>query len=123
MVDSSDTSPNAILADTSTDFNPHTYTNGRWLCRDKLERDARYLDFDFVALCKRVIDVCPGAVSIAKYEKTDGRYNRVFIFTCDNTKRAVARLPTSVAGPARLTTNSEVATIKYSKSEPLAGEA
>lgn len=28
-------------------------------------------------------------------------------------KRVVARLPTRITGPPRLTTNSEVATIKY----------
>jgi hypothetical protein len=40
----------------------------------------------------------------------------VFIFHTNNAKRIVARLPFAVAGPARLTTNSEVATIKYRRS-------
>ncbi|XMA20542.1 hypothetical protein WAI453_013333 [Rhynchosporium graminicola] len=31
-------------------FDPHAYTSGRWLRRDKLERDARYIIFDFEAL-------------------------------------------------------------------------
>jgi hypothetical protein len=39
----------------------------------------------------------------------------VLIFSLDNGKKAVAKLPTSVAGPKRLTTNSEVATMEYSK--------
>ena len=98
-------------------LDPHTYTNGRWLRRDKLERDARYIKFDFDELRKRVIELCHGAASITNYEKKEGGFNRVFIFTCDNGKRLVARLPTQVAGPCRLTTHSEVATIKYSEYE------
>ncbi|KAL9099824.1 MAG: hypothetical protein Q9163_004727 [Psora crenata] len=97
-------------------LNPHKYTSGRWLRHDHLERNSRNLNFDFDALRHRVIELCPGATSIASYEKKEGGYNRSFIFTCDNAKRVVARLPTSVAGPARLTTNSEVATITYVQS-------
>jgi hypothetical protein len=93
-------------------LDPHSYTSGRWLHRDKLERDSRYIAFNFDALCRRVIELCPGAVSIAGYDKKEGGYNRVFIFTTDNTQRIVARPPFAL-GPARLTTNSEVATIKY----------
>ncbi len=98
-------------------LNPYKYTSGRWLRRDNLERDSRLLGFDFDALRKRVIELCPGATSIARYEKKEGGYNRIFIFTCDNARRVVARLPTSVAGPSRLTTNSEVATITYGELE------
>ena len=107
----------AINLPSEDPLNPRTYTNGRWLYRDKLERDARYIEFNFDELCKRIIELCPGAGSIASYEKKEGGYNRVFIFTCDNWERIVARLPTWVAGPSRLTTNSEVATIKYRESE------
>ena len=104
-------------AKSSIGLNPFTYTAGRWLRRDMLERDARVLNFDFDALRKRVLELCPGALAIARCEKKEGGYNRVFIFTCDNAKRLVARLPTFVAGPARLTTNSEVATIRYGELE------
>ena len=96
-----------------TGLDPHAYTSGRWLRRDKLERDSRYIVFDFDALCRRVIELCPGAVSIATYDKKEGGFNRVFIFTTDNAKRVIARLPFKLAGPPGLTTNSEVATIKY----------
>lgn len=94
-------------------LDPHNYTSGRWLRHDKLQRDARYINFDFDKLCKKVIELCHGATSVTSYEKNEGGFNRVFIFTCDNGQRIVARLPTRVAGPPGLTTNSEVATIKY----------
>jgi len=94
-------------------LDPHTYTGGRWLRHDKLERDSRYITFDFDALCRRVVELCPEAISIVTYDKKEGGFNRVFIFTTDNAKRVVARLPFAFAGPPTLTINSEVATIKY----------
>jgi hypothetical protein len=76
----------------------------------------RYIHFDFNALQKKVIALCPGATSIASWEKKEGGFNRVFIFRTDNNERIVARLPFALAGPPRLTTNSEVATVEYCKS-------
>lgn len=73
----------------------------------------RYIAFNFDALCGKILKLCPGAGSIANCEKIEGGFNRVFIFTLDNSKRIVARLPFTLAGPSKLTTSSEVATIKY----------
>lgn len=99
--------------DVDTGLDPYKYTGGRWLRRDALERESRLIQFDFDALCRKVIELCPGASSIASYDKKEGGFNRVFIFQTDNEKRIAARLPFALAGPSRLTTNSEVATIKY----------
>lgn len=92
---------------------PYNYTSGRWLRHDELERKSRFIQFDFDALCRRVVALCPGAQSITSYEKKEGGNNRVFIFHTDNAKCLVARLPFSQAGPPRYTTGSEVATIQY----------
>ena len=100
----------------SADPDPYNYTSGRWLRQDALERDSRVVRFDFDALSRRVVALCPGASSIISYEKKEGGFNRVFIFHTDNAKRVVARLPFALAGPQRLTTNSEVATIQFRKS-------
>ncbi|KAF1960178.1 hypothetical protein CC80DRAFT_465850 [Byssothecium circinans] len=94
-------------------LDPYAYTSGRWLRCDELERESRLIRFDFDALCRRIIELCPNASSIASYDKMEGGFNRVFIFHTDNAKRIVARLPFALAGPPRLTTSSEVATIKY----------
>ncbi|ELR03153.1 hypothetical protein GMDG_05982 [Pseudogymnoascus destructans 20631-21] len=94
-------------------LDPHTYTSGRWLRHNDLEIDSRYITFDFDALCRRVIELCPGATSIATYDKKEGGFNRVFIFSTNNAETVVARLPFALAGPPCLATNSEVATIKY----------
>lgn len=104
---------NAICANVCVAPDPRVYSEGRWFSWDKLERESRYINFDFAALCRRAVELCPGAVSIASYEKKEGGYNRVFIFTMNNASRVVARLPTRISRPPRLTTNSEVATIKY----------
>ena len=100
-------------------LDPRSYTAGRWLRCDKLHRESRYIEFDFHALCKRAIGLCPGAASIASHEKNEGGYNKVFTFTMNNGGRIVARLPTHIAGPPKLTTNSEVATIRYCELKPL----
>jgi hypothetical protein len=62
-----------------------------------------------------VISHSPGAKHIAAVEKSEGGNARVLIFSLDNGRKVVAKLPVSVAGPKRLTTNSDVATMEYSK--------
>ncbi|KAE8326939.1 kinase-like domain-containing protein [Aspergillus sergii] len=62
---------------------PYSYTSGRWLNRDDLQRKSRR------------------------------RFNRVFALTLDSGHRLAAKLPTKIAGPPRLTINSEVATMEY----------
>ncbi|PYH73311.1 uncharacterized protein BO88DRAFT_440608 [Aspergillus vadensis CBS 113365] len=95
------------------DLDPHHYTSGRWLRKDDEERASRYIQFDFDALCRKVLTLSPGARIITRCQKLEGGFNRVFIFELDNDKRVVARLPFSLAGPAQLTTSSEIATIEY----------
>ncbi len=103
------------LSNVEPGLDPYTYTSGRWLRSDEIQRSARYINFDFEALCRRVIELCPGAVSVSSCEKKEGGFNRVFIFTTDNGQRLVARLPFALAGPSRMTTQSEVATVRYGK--------
>ncbi|KAH9208983.1 kinase-like domain-containing protein [Leptodontidium sp. 2 PMI_412] len=95
---------------------PYRYTTGRWLNRDKLQREARYIKFDFPALCKKAVNTCSGATKVIRYEKKEGGFNRVFILYLDNGERVVARVPFRIAGPRRLVTNSEVATMTYVRS-------
>ncbi|KAL4876435.1 kinase-like domain-containing protein [Aspergillus karnatakaensis] len=95
------------------DIEPNAYTSGQWLRRDKIDIESRYIQFNFDALCQKVIQLSPGATSINACRKLEGGFNRVFIFRLDNAKQIVARLPFRLAGPARLTTLSEVATIRY----------
>ncbi|PYI05287.1 hypothetical protein BO78DRAFT_318249, partial [Aspergillus sclerotiicarbonarius CBS 121057] len=94
-------------------FDPHNYTSGRWLRQDEAQRSSRHIDFDFDALCWRIISLFPDSDPISKCEKVEGRSNRVFIFTLNNGKRVVAKLPFRSAGPPSLTTRSEIATASF----------
>jgi hypothetical protein len=94
-------------------LNPFTYTSGRWLYMEEERLKSRMIDFNFSGLLKAVIDACPTAQTVTKYEKIEGGFNRAFIVYLDNGSRVVARIPFKNAGPPRLTTNSEVATIAY----------
>ncbi|KAJ5225025.1 hypothetical protein N7468_006250 [Penicillium chermesinum] len=95
------------------EFDPYSYTSGRWLRNDKRERQRRRIDFHFDELCRKIVGLSDGKRSIKNCEKKEGGFNRVFIFTMDDGSRVVARLPFTLAGPARLATASEVATIQY----------
>lgn len=92
---------------------PYLYTSGRWLHQDELQRQSRSLQFNFSRLCETAVKLCQGASEVVSYEKKEGGYNRVFILKLNTGQHVVARIPTSVAGPPRLTINSEVATIHY----------
>ena len=83
---------------TTSALDPHTYTSGRWLNQDKLERESRYIQFDFPALCDTAVELCPGAGRMIRYEKKEGGVNRSFVMIMDNGTKVVARLPTRVAG-------------------------
>jgi hypothetical protein len=95
---------------------PYAYTGGKWLYRDKIEQSLRYIQFDFEALRRRVLEISHDSKSIVSYEKKEGGFNRVFIFVTDTGKKIIAKIPFSLAGPRFLVTKSEVATNHYCKS-------
>lgn len=94
-------------------MDPNHHSGGRWLHQDRLHGEARTINFDFHALRDRVVRLCPAESEVINCEKIEGGFNRSFIFTLGGGSQLVARLPTTVAGPPRLTTNSEVATMEY----------
>ncbi|KAJ5690116.1 hypothetical protein N7462_004508 [Penicillium macrosclerotiorum] len=96
---------------------PYSYTNGRWLHQDELQRQARDVRFDFDELMRVVLRTQPAAKKVTACEKQEGGFNRVFLITLDSGHRLAAKIPTSVAGPHRLTTHSEVATMEYLRSK------
>ncbi|THX34864.1 hypothetical protein D6D11_09635, partial [Aureobasidium pullulans] len=69
--------------------------------------------FDFKALVDKVVSCCEGATSIQTWLKKEGNFCKAFVFCTDNGKQIVAKLPTPIAGPKSLITNSKVATIRY----------
>lgn len=75
------------------------------------------LNSTFLPFARPVLQLCPGAHEITRCENKEGGFNRVFIFTMNNEDLIVARVPFRIAGPERLTTHSEVATMAYSMLE------
>ena len=94
---------------------PRVYTKGQWLLNNRLQHESRFISFDVSALSQRALSFCSDAKEIVHCEKIEGGYNRTFVMTADTGQRVVARLPTQLAGPKSLITNSEVATMTYSK--------
>ncbi|KAK3349526.1 kinase-like domain-containing protein [Lasiosphaeria hispida] len=94
-------------------MDPYAYTSGRWLRNHAAETAARQLRFDFDGLCRRAVACRPGASKVVRWEKYEGSYNRAFVLHLDDGSTLVARVPFSAAGPPRLVTNSEVATMAY----------
>ena len=92
---------------------PYAYTSGHWLRNDEKQRSLRHVTFDFEALCNQAVKACPGASRVVKLEKEEGGFNRVFVLSLDSGEKVIAKIPFAIAGPRRLTTGSEVATMRY----------
>jgi hypothetical protein len=60
-------------------ISPHEYITGRWLKQDKLQRDARHLDFDFAALSAKAVALCPRARSISSCTKLEGGFKTIYL--------------------------------------------
>jgi hypothetical protein len=75
--------------------------------------ESRHIAFNFPALLEAALKVTPGANSVLNYEKLEGGFNRAFILHLNNDSKLVARIPFRHAGPQRLATHSEVATLSY----------
>lgn len=96
------------------DLDPYSYTSGGWIHQDQLQREARRVDFNFQELCARALAICPGTTAIKSIQKLEGGFNRCFVLEMDSGVKVVAKIPTKLAGPSRLTTSSEVATMQLS---------
>ena len=108
--------PNCIMQSQGCekDLDPYSYTSGGWIHQDRLQREARRIDFNFQELCARALAVCPGTTAIKNIQKLEGGFNRCFVLEMDNGIKVVAKIPTKLAGPPCLTTSSEVATMQLS---------
>ncbi|KAF9230462.1 kinase-like domain-containing protein, partial [Melanogaster broomeanus] len=88
------------------------YTSGYWLCNDKEHREARSATFNVPAFCQLAAEAV-GANAVTDMVKINESLNRVFLLRFDTGREAIARFPTSLAGPPHFATASEVATIDF----------
>lgn len=92
------------------------YTSGRWLWNEEAQLAARSISFNVEAL-KQTACRALHAQSCASLQKIgEGGFNKALRLTMDDGRTIIAKLPHPNAGPAKLTTSSEVATMEYARS-------
>ena len=84
------------------------YTSGRWICNER-ERRIKFSVEGLKSAAAKALGV-PNSFDMTKLG--EGLFNRAFLLSNSAGADVVARIPTSVAGPERLPTASEVVTIK-----------
>ncbi|PYH64433.1 phosphotransferase family protein [Aspergillus vadensis CBS 113365] len=89
------------------------YTSGRWLWDEKQQLQERYREFNILELQKIAIQASSSESCLSIAKIGEGSYNKSFKLIMDNGKTVVARIPNPNAGPAYLTTASEVATMDF----------
>ncbi|KIW85237.1 hypothetical protein Z517_00627 [Fonsecaea pedrosoi CBS 271.37] len=89
------------------------YTNGRFLTRDKQQRDGRYVKFDLEALCAIAASTGPSVSPVREVEKLEGGFSKALRIRRENGTELIAKVPCPNAGLAKYTTASEVAILEY----------
>ncbi|RAH44915.1 uncharacterized protein BO95DRAFT_498508 [Aspergillus brunneoviolaceus CBS 621.78] len=92
-----------------------TYTNGHFLIDEETQLRRRYLKFNINALCDLAATAGASPSPIRTIEKLEGGFSKALLLTKENDEEVVAKLPYHIAGPASLTTVSEVAALQYVK--------
>ncbi|CAN9184199.1 unnamed protein product [Alternaria alternata] len=91
------------------------YTNGRWLWNEREQLEARYRRFDVSSL-KQAACQAVGAHECVSFNKIgEGNYNKAYRLEMDDGQKIIAKVPHPNAGPPKLTTASEVATMEFAR--------
>ncbi|GLA32635.1 hypothetical protein AnigIFM63326_000844 [Aspergillus niger] len=89
------------------------YTNGHFLVDEQHQLARRYVKFDLDALCNVATAVGVDPSPVLSVEKMEGGFSKALLMNKENGTEVVAKLPCRIAGPAELTTASEVGVLKY----------
>lgn len=90
-----------------------SYTSGRWVWDERQQLRERYREFDILEMQKIAMESSSSGSCVSMAKIGEGSYNKSFKLTMGNGKAVVARIPNPNAGPAFLTTASEVATMDF----------
>lgn len=106
----------AVCSHRQADINPlFCYTSGRWLWNEREQLEARYCHFDVSSLQQTACEVL-GTDKCVSFKKIgEGNYNKAYRLEMDNGQTVIAKLPHPNAGPQKLTTSSEVATMEFTR--------
>ncbi|KAI1957913.1 hypothetical protein LOZ58_005386 [Ophidiomyces ophidiicola] len=89
------------------------YTRGRFVVDEAEQMKQRHVRFDMNELA-RIAAKSVGARHCTNVEKcADGLYNKAFVFTMDDGKQVIGKIPNPNAGTPHFTTASEVATLYF----------
>lgn len=89
------------------------YTNGRFLVDEQQQLKRRYLKFNLDALCAVAAGAGRNESRIISIEKFEGGFSKVMLMKKENGDEVIAKIPCRFAGPATLTTASEVGALSY----------
>lgn len=71
------------------------------------------MQFDFDALCDVASTAGGESSQVTAVEKMEGGFSKALLMKKDNDEEVIAKIPCRIAGPAFLTTASEVAVLQY----------
>ncbi|PWY89845.1 phosphotransferase family protein [Aspergillus heteromorphus CBS 117.55] len=78
--------------------------------------EQHYVKFNIDNLCRQAASLFGNSKKCAHIMKMEGNFNKAFLITMDDGKEVVAKIPCPNAGATSLTTESEVATLKFLRS-------
>ncbi|KAI2956348.1 hypothetical protein CBS147323_9268 [Aspergillus niger] len=90
-----------------------TYTNGRFLVDEDRQFARRYRKFNLDALCDIAAAAGESTSRIIAIEKLEGGFSKALLMKKEDGCELIAKVPCRIAGPAFLTTASEVGTLEY----------
>ncbi|RAK84907.1 phosphotransferase family protein [Aspergillus costaricaensis CBS 115574] len=89
------------------------YSSGRWLVDEKHQLEQRYVRFNIDNLCSQAASLFSSETRCMRIAKMEGNFSKAFLLTMDDGNEVIAKIPCPNAGPPVLTTECEVATLKF----------
>ncbi|KAL5334688.1 kinase-like domain-containing protein [Aspergillus crustosus] len=90
-----------------------TYTNGRFLVDEQRQISRRYRKFNLDSLCEIAATAGGSTSPIIAIEKLEGDFSKALLMKKEDGGELIAKIPCHIAGPAFLTTASEVGNLEY----------
>lgn len=76
-----------------------------------------YVKFDLDRLCEVAAATGERASPICAIEKFEGEFSKALLMRKEDASELVAKIPFAIAGPPKYTTASEVAVLRYHKTQ------
>ncbi|KAF2422062.1 hypothetical protein EJ08DRAFT_672848 [Tothia fuscella] len=96
------------------------YTNGRFLTNEELCLKRRFVESDVRKLCEVILELTSNGAArspVISIDKLEGGFSKVLVIKQADGTEVTAKIPTPFAGPPCLTTESEVAVLRFVKSK------